>query len=70
MPNPRNGAIRHLVAKLASEVFGGKRPCVLGTGGFARMFQDERLFDEVVPELVLLGLGQAEALNREAGQRA
>ena len=63
------GAIRHLVAELAREVFAGDRPHVLGTGGFARMFEEERLFDEIVPELVLLGLRQAELLNRETAPR-
>lgn len=63
------GAVRHLVAELAREVFAGERPHVVGTGGFARMLEGERLFDEVVPELVLLGLKQADALNREAGPR-
>jgi type III pantothenate kinase len=63
------GAIRHLVAELAREAFAGERPHVVGTGGFARMLEEERLFDEVVPELVLLGLKQAEMLNREAGAR-
>jgi len=38
---------------------------VVGTGGFARMFEEEKLFDEYVPELVLLGLRHAEALNRD-----
>jgi type III pantothenate kinase len=64
------GAIRHLVAELAREVFGGDRPHVTGTGGFARMLEEERLFDEIVPELVLLGLRHAETLNRDDGPRA
>ncbi|HMD61142.1 MAG TPA: type III pantothenate kinase [Opitutaceae bacterium] len=64
------GAIRHLVAELTREVFHGEKPHVVGTGGFARMLEEERLFDEVVPELVLLGLRQAEALNRETAPRA
>lgn len=64
------GAIRHLVAELTREAFGGERPHVVGTGGFVRMLEEERLFDEIVPELVLLGLKQAEMLNREAGSRA
>jgi type III pantothenate kinase len=64
------GAIRHLVAELTREVFHGERPHVVGTGGFARMFEEERIFDEIVPELVLLGLKHAESLNREAGARA
>jgi type III pantothenate kinase len=62
------GAIRHLVSELTREAFGGERPHVLGTGGFARMLEGERLFDEIVPELVLLGLRHAEALNRDAAR--
>jgi type III pantothenate kinase len=58
------GAIRHIVTGLTAEVFGGARPVVVGTGGFARMLEEEKLFDELVPELVLLGLRQAESLNR------
>src|SRR5690606_34125085 len=58
------GAIRQLVGELAREAFGGERPAVVGTGGFARLLEGENLFDEIVPELVLLGLRQAEALNR------
>jgi type III pantothenate kinase len=64
------GAIRHIVDGLAREVFAGKRPRVIGTGGFARMLEEERLFDEIVPELVLLGLRHADAINREAESRA
>jgi type III pantothenate kinase len=59
------GAIRRLVDELTREVFGGAAVSVIGTGGFARLFEPEKLFDEIVPELVLLGLKQAEAWNRE-----
>lgn len=59
------GAVRQLVQELAREAFGGERPAVVGTGGFARLFEAEKLFDEVVPELVLLGLKHAEEMNRE-----
>ncbi len=57
------GAIRHLTAELTREAFAGDRPHTIGTGGFARLFEKEGLFDEIVPELVLHGLRQAEALN-------
>jgi len=60
------GAIRHLLATIAAETFGGERPRVIGTGGFARLFAAEELFDEVVPELVLLGLREAVRLNASA----
>ncbi len=59
------GAIRNLLATLRVEAFNGLRPQVIGTGGFARMFEAENLFDEIVPELVLFGLKHAELLNRE-----
>lgn len=58
------GAIRHLTAELAREAFASERPWIVGTGGFARLLAAENLFDEVVPELVLLGLRQAEEMNR------
>ncbi len=59
------GAIRHLVAELSREAFAGQKPYVVGTGGFTRLLLTENLFDEVVPELVLLGLKRAAELNRE-----
>jgi type III pantothenate kinase len=58
------GAVRHLISLVAAEAFNGRRPRVIGTGGFARMFMSENLFDEIMPELVLWGLRQADALNR------
>lgn len=63
------GAIKNLLAAISAEAFGGNRPRVLGTGGFARMFEAEGLFDEVVPELVLFGLKHAEQLNRDAATK-
>ena len=59
------GSIRHLLAVLAEENFPAGRPVVLGTGGFARMFESAALFDGIVPELVLLGLKRALAFFRE-----
>jgi type III pantothenate kinase len=58
------GAIRHLVAGLTAENFPADPPVVVGTGGFAKMLESERLFDALVPELVLLGIKHAESLNR------
>ena len=65
----QSGAIRHIVALLTQEVFASEKPYVIGTGGFARMLEGEQLFDEVVPELVLLGLNYADALNRDVPNR-
>jgi type III pantothenate kinase len=64
------GSMRHLLGLIASEAFGGARPHVIGTGGFARMFEGEKIFDEIIPELVLLGLKKAEAMNCETALEA
>lgn len=63
------GAIRSLIAALTAEAFDGRRPQVIGTGGFARMFESEHVFDEIVPELVLFGLKHAELLNRDPDKK-
>lgn len=63
------GAIRHIVQLLQHEAFPDHAACLIGTGGFARMFDHEGLFDEIVPELVLGGLKHAELLNREETSR-
>lgn len=60
------GAVRQLVGELTREAFAGTKPRVIATGGFARLLEAEKLFDEIVPELVLLGLKHAEEINREA----
>lgn len=59
------GMVKELVNRIAAEVFGGERPMVIGTGGFAHLFNREELFDEVVPDLILIGLLEALRLNSE-----
>ncbi|MGH7958440.1 MAG: type III pantothenate kinase [Opitutaceae bacterium] len=58
------GAIRRLIDEISTESFGNAPRTVIGTGGFARLFEAESLFDEIVPELVLLGLKHADDINR------
>src|SRR5437763_10928509 len=54
--------VRALAAAVAKEHFDGERPLVVGTGGFGRLFAEEKLFDAFVPELPLIGLRRAAAL--------
>lgn len=49
------GAIRELNSRLSTH-FNGRKPLILATGGFARIFEEERIFDEIIPDLVLEGL--------------
>lgn len=59
------GAIKNVLAQLTTEAFSAEAPKVIGTGGFAWLFEEERVFDEIVPELVLDGLRHAVLLNRD-----
>lgn len=55
--------LRHLCAEVRERYFAGSETMLIGTGGFARLFEDEGIFDAHVPELVLLGLREALRLN-------
>ena len=57
------GMVKELVERITREVFDGDVPVVIGTGGFAHLFDREDLFDEVVPDLILTGLLEALHMN-------
>jgi type III pantothenate kinase len=58
-------AILGLSKKIKEQEFqNGKETIVIGTGGFARLFEKEGVFDVLVPELVLKGLYTAYGMNR------
>ncbi len=57
--------LRHLCAELRGQYFAGRPTVLVGTGGFARLFEDEGVFDAHVPELVLLGLREVLRLNQQ-----
>lgn len=50
------GAIRELCSRISTEVFENEKPYVIGTGGFAHLFEKEKIFDEIIPDLVLKGM--------------
>jgi len=49
---------------LIREQFLGRKVLTLATGGFGRLFEDERIFDAYVPELALEGLYAMFEMNR------
>ena len=59
------GAVREIIGRLAAERFGeaAAPPVCIGTGGFAGMFEQEDVFDQVIPDLVLRGILLAVDLN-------
>jgi len=66
------GMVKELVTRMTAEAFADSPPMVIGTGGFAHLFDGQELFDAVVPDLILEGLREAVRLNRdpEAPERA
>jgi type III pantothenate kinase len=50
------GAIKEVTERMKAECFPGQPVMVIGTGGFSRLFEEEGLFDKLVPDLVLHGL--------------
>jgi type III pantothenate kinase len=57
------GMVKELVARMTAEAFPDEAPMVIGTGGFSHLFDEEELFDAVVPDLILIGLREALRLN-------
>ena len=58
------GMVKEIAGRITEELFPDDPPVLIGTGGFSHLFARERLFDEVVPDLILSGLLEALRLNR------
>jgi len=58
------GLVREVVTRLTKEVFDGRTPVIIATGGNSRFFKNESLIDAYIPDLVLRGLCRAVELNR------
>ncbi|MEY2721405.1 MAG: type III pantothenate kinase [Gammaproteobacteria bacterium] len=58
------GAVREILRRLRAENFGGRKEEVttIGTGGFAGLFEQEGIFDRIIPDLVLRGVLLASAM--------
>lgn len=54
---------REVTSRFKAELFDDRETVVVGTGGFARLYENESLFDELISELVLKGLYSALEMN-------
>lgn len=59
------GMVKELKTKIIEEAFKNEEPVVIGTGGFSRLFENAKLFDHIIPTLVLKGLYIAYNMNKE-----
>lgn len=57
------GALREIMHRIQQEEFGGQRPKVIATGGFAGLFEEAGVFDLIMQDLVLRGLLAVLKLN-------
>jgi type III pantothenate kinase len=57
------GMLKELSYRLKKECFPDEELIAVATGAHASLFQNQNLFDEIVPELVLLGLEEIRNLN-------
>ncbi|MDP6375357.1 MAG: type III pantothenate kinase [Pseudomonadales bacterium] len=64
------GMVKELVTRITDQVFADDPPLVIGTGGFAHLFDREDLFDAVVPDLILTGLLEALRMNPSEATRS
>ena len=58
-------SVRSLCEMVSEQNFSGDKPAIVATGGYGRMFTNEKLFDEFIPELPLLGLRRAVELTAQ-----
>jgi type III pantothenate kinase len=57
--------VKDLTREIRERAFPDEPVVVIGTGGFSRLFERERLFDTLLPDLILIGLERALQLNIE-----
>jgi type III pantothenate kinase len=58
------GAIKELISNFKKEIFLNSKPYVIATGGFSKIFDSCNVFDEIIPELTLLGVKKAIEINQ------
>lgn len=58
------GAMKEIITNISREAFANDHPIVIGTGGFSYLFESEKLFTLIEPDLVLHGIRLALELNR------
>jgi type III pantothenate kinase len=62
------GSMREIITRISAECFKSEKPFVIGTGGLSTMFETEKIFDVIIPDLVLKGNLIALALNSGGDQ--
>jgi type III pantothenate kinase len=56
-------ALRGISEEIKRTYFNGQNTVLIGTGGFSRLLESEKVFDHLIPDLVLRGLKQTLEMN-------
>ena len=64
------GMIKEIIRRVIREKFSSEEPVVIGTGGLARHFQKEDVFDAIHPDLVLEGIYHIQELIKNENRNA
>lgn len=62
------GAMREITTRMTNECFLDEKPFIVGTGGFSSLFEKEKIFDAIIPDLVLKGNLIALRLNTNSNK--
>lgn len=62
------GAMREIISRITKECFNNEKPLVIGTGGLSSLFDKEKIFDHIAPDLVLKGNLIALAMNTSSAK--
>ena len=49
------GAMREIITRITQQCFKDEKPFVIGTGGLSGLFEKEKIFNAIIPDLVLKG---------------
>lgn len=57
------GMVKEICRQIMTEAFQGRKALIIGTGGFASLFEKAGIFDKQIPDLVFRGLLQVLKMN-------
>lgn len=57
------GALREIIKNIKQDIFDNEKVVIIGTGGFSSLFEKEKIFTVINPDLVLQGIKLALEMN-------
>jgi len=57
------GAVKELIRKIKKDYFSNEKILIIGTGGFVNLFEKEKIFSEIKPNLILEGVRLVSSLD-------